>query len=134
MKNTIICNEDLYFEHKLWRSELKFWDLELSFFDKQLEPLTRSITDKDIAARVDHFQNQFNIHRAKLDEIRDGIEDHEFNLALHEKAKVNAIDRIRYKSHIDYRERMNRERELYQELKKEYYDFLVQVIALDFEI
>lgn len=133
MDPSVINCEDLYFEHKQWMSELHFWQQELKFFQKQLEPLVRNITDKKILVRVTHFQNQFEIHKSTLNEFRDAIENHNQDLAKHTYAGVNALDRVRYGKHVEIREQMMRERELYQDLKKEYYAFLVQVIALDFD-
>lgn len=133
MEPYVISCEDLFFEHKQWMSELHFWQQELKFFQKQLEPLVRYITDKKILVRVTHFQNQFDIHKSTLNEFRDAIENHNQDLVQHSYAGVDAIDRVRYRKHVEIREQMIRERELYQELKKEYYAFLVQVIALDFD-
>lgn len=130
----IISCEGLYFEHKQWKRELDFWDQELRFFQKQPEPVVRNITEKNILVRVNHFQNQFDIHNSSLQEFKDAIENHEQDLARHAEAQVDDIDRIRYQKHIGLREKMIRERELYQDLKKEYYAFLIQIIALDFEI
>lgn len=133
MDTSIINCEDLYFEHKQWMSELHFWEQELKFFQKQLEPLVRNITDKKILVRVTHFQNQFDIHKSTLNEFKDAIENHNQDLVQHTYAGVNALDRVRYRKHVEIREQMIRERELYQDLKKEYYAFLVHVIALDFD-
>lgn len=134
MEPAIITCEGLYFEHKQWKRELDFWDQELRFFQKQLEPLVRSITNKKILLRVNHFQNQFDIHNSSLREFKDLIETHEQDLARHAESQVDAIDRIRYQKHVELREKIIREGELYHDLKKEYYAFLVHVIALDFEV
>lgn len=133
MEPAIITCEELYFEHKQWKCELDFWDQELNFFQKQLDPLIRNITDKKILVRVNHFQNQFIIHKSSFQEFNDAIETHEQDLSRHTQAQVDAIDRIRYQKHVALREQMIRERELFQDLKKEYYAFLVHVIALDFD-
>ena len=39
IKNEVIFNSDLYFEHKQWRRELFFWEDELMFGMEQILPV-----------------------------------------------------------------------------------------------
>ena len=55
MKNEIIFNADLHFEHNLWRRELFFWEDEIKSFNKRLEELVQRWTDKEILAQLEHF-------------------------------------------------------------------------------
>jgi hypothetical protein len=131
METAIINSEDLYFEHKQWMREIAFWEQELAFFRKHLEPLVKTTSDKAALAGIDHFENQFKIHSSRIQEFKDAIENHQQNLAAHAKAHVNSIDRLHYKKHVGLRDKIGCERELYQDLKKEYYKFLAQFIARD---
>jgi hypothetical protein len=131
MEAAIINCEDLYFELTQWKSELDFRDQEIRSFQKQLELLVRNITDKKIRRSVSGFQTQFDLNHTTLREFNLALEAHNHELALYTWARVDAIDHIRYQKHIEMREQMGRQRELYQVLKKKYYAFLVQLIALD---
>ena len=51
MKNEIIFNSDLYFEHKQWRRELFFWEDELRSFNNRLKELVNRWTDEEILAQ-----------------------------------------------------------------------------------
>jgi hypothetical protein len=133
MEAAIINCEDLYLELTQWKSELDFWKQELQSFQQQLEHLVRNITDKKILRSVSRFQYQFDLHHTTLNEFNDAIEAHNYELALYTSTRVDAIDRTRYQKHIEMREQMMRQRELYQVLKKKYYAFLAQLIALDYE-
>lgn len=129
MDKAIISSEQLHFEHEQWKSELAFWQEELQFFQQHLELVVLKTKDKKVLARIDHFQNLFKIHRASIRDFKDAIETHEHDLARHAQAHVNAIDRIYYKNHQAFREKIDRERELYQGLKKAYYEFLAPLLA-----
>ena len=133
MEAAIINCEDLYLELTQWKSELDFWDQEIRSFQKQLELLVRNITNKKIRRSVSSFQNQFDLHHTSLKEFNDAMEAHNHDLALYTWARVDSIDHTRYQKHIEMREQMMRQRELYQELKKKYYAFLVQLISFDYE-
>ena len=129
MKPEIINNEDLHLEHNQWNMELSFWEDELKIFEKQLESVITSLTDKKALAELDHFQNQFRIHSDTFRELKEAVETHDADLAQHSRARINSIDRIRFDKHRETRDQMTRERQLYQDLKKEYYLFLSQIIS-----
>ena len=69
MKDELIFNTDLHFEHETWRSELDFWQDELESFQNRLNELVMNYTDKDIYANVEKFQNQQILNQPKLQKI-----------------------------------------------------------------
>ena len=53
MKNELIYNVDLHFEHENWQRELNFWEDELKSFRIRLEELVLRWTDQDVLAEIE---------------------------------------------------------------------------------
>jgi len=124
IKNEVIFNSDLYFEHKQWRRELFFWEDELRSFKNRLNELVSRWTDKDMLAQLEHYQNQFIIHENKINELQDNINIHETNIAAHSKKGKDILDTILVKKHIEFRNKMEVQRHIFGDLKKEFFKFL----------
>jgi len=101
METQVVYNSDLHFEHRLWKNELLFWKDEIK-----------------------SFQNKFIIHNNKIEEFLDKIDAHELNIAKHYEIHQNVIDLPDLKSHNEFRLKMESERGIYDQLKKEFFKFL----------
>ena len=108
MEREVIFNSDLHFEHKQWRRELLFWKDELKSLQNRLNELVLRWTDKEVLAQLEHFQNQFMIQENTINELDNHINLHETNIA----------------EHIEFRNQMDIQRNLYSDLKKEFFRFL----------
>jgi hypothetical protein len=124
MKNEIIFNSDLYFEHKQWRRELFFWEDELRSFNNRLKELVNRWTDEEILAQLEHYQNQFIIQEEVIDKLLDDINIHETSIASDTKKGKDVLDTLLVKKHIEFRNRMDVQRHIYSNLKKEFFKFL----------
>jgi hypothetical protein len=93
-----------------------------------LEELVQKWTEVEVLANLDRFQNQFFIHKTKIMEMKERIEAHELNMARHYEANENVMDRFEFKNHLAFREDIETEREMYHELKKEFYKFLTKLM------
>ncbi|NJB70409.1 hypothetical protein GGR42_000871 [Saonia flava] len=124
MKDTVVYNSDLHFEHKQWEKELLFWEDELLSFQNRLNELVNRWTDSKVLGELDQYQNQFHIHNNIIDELKEEIEAHESNIAKHYKANEIVIDREHYANHVRFREKMETQRHIYNELKKKFFQFL----------
>jgi hypothetical protein len=124
MKNELIFNSDLHFEHKQWRRELFFWEDELKSFKNRLEELVIRWTDKNMLAQLDHYQNQFIIQENSIDELQKDIHIHETNIAESSKNRYDVLDTLFVKKHIEFRNHMETQRNIYNNLKKEFFRFL----------
>ncbi len=124
MKTEIINNIDLHFEHVQWRNELLFWDDELKSFNNRLAELANRWTDKKVLAQLEHFQNQFIRQSDVVDSLRHDINVHETNMADHDKKGEDVMNTVFAKHHFAFRDRMETQREIYADLKKEFYQFL----------
>lgn len=124
MEKEVIFIEDLHFEHRQWIEELSFWQDELKSFNKRLDELIKRWSNKNVLAQLEHFQNQFILHGKFIDNIEDVINGHETNMADHDEKGQAVINRELAKNHMEIRERMEDQRKIYADLKKEFYKFL----------
>jgi hypothetical protein len=126
MGKEVIFNSDLHFEHNQWRRELFFWEDELRSFSSRLNELVSRWTKKDVLAQLEHYQNQFAIHENTINELQDHINLHETNISEHTKKGEDVLNQKLVKNHMEFRNRMEIERNLYNNIKKEFFRFLSQ--------
>ena len=124
MESQVIFNSDLHFEHVQWNRELSFWEDELKSFNKRLEELVKRWTMKDVLAQLEHYQNQFILHDKRIDELQEAIEKHETRIAGLSLQGKDALDTVMVKKHLEFRNKMEIQREIYANLKKEFFRFL----------
>lgn len=124
MEKEVIFIENLHFEHRQWIEELSFWQDELKSFNKRLDELVNRWSNKNVLAQLEHFQNQFILHGEFIDNMEDVISGHETNMADHDEKGQAVINRELAKNHMKIRERMEEQRKIYADLKKEFYKFL----------
>ena len=124
MKTELIQNSDLHFDHKQWNNELDLWQDELKSFNKRLEELVMRSTDKDVMVQVEHFQNVFIIHTKVVDALKRHIKVHETNMAFHSKKGEDVIDQVYVQQHLEIKNRIKTQRNLFGELKKEFLPFI----------
>jgi hypothetical protein len=126
MESKVIFNTDLHFEHMQWKKELLFWKDEIRSFQNRLDEIVKRWTDHKILAELGQFQNNFTIHNNKIKELMEQIEAHEHSIAIHFQANEDAIDRVGLKHHESFRDKLNTQRKLYNDLKHKYYIFLTK--------
>ena len=124
MKQTVVNNSDLHFEHETWVSELKFWMDEISSFENRLAELVTRYTRKDMLQQLEHYQNEFILQRKRVSEMLEDIEQHEARIAGQSYAQHEVLDVPMVKKHRIFRTSMDTHREIYQELKKDFFRFL----------
>ena len=124
METQVLYNSDLHFEHVQWNRELSFWEDELKSFNKRLEELVMRWTDKEVLAKLEHYQNEFILHDKRIAELQAAIEAHEIRMAALSKAKKDVLDTQLVKKHFEFRNKMETQREIYANLKKEFFRFL----------
>jgi len=124
MKKAVITNSDLHFEHKQWESELAFWNDELKSFNNRLSELANRWTDKDVLAQLEHFQNEFILHGEVIEDLEETIEKHEINISAHSDEYHESMDVPMVKTHLKFREKMETQRQIYADLKKDFFRFL----------
>lgn len=124
MEREVIFNSDLHFEHKQWRRELLFWEDELKSLQNRLNELAIRWTDTEVLAQLERFQNQFMIQENAINELDNHINLHETNIAEHTKKGEDVLNQQLVKNHMECRNQMDVQRNLYSDLKKEFFRFL----------
>tara|TARA_R110002167_G_scaffold33327_1_gene107055 strand:- start:1591 stop:1977 length:387 start_codon:yes stop_codon:yes gene_type:complete len=126
MEKEVIYNSNLHFEHQQWHSELLFYKDELKSFRHRLEELVMRWTKKEVLSQLEHFQNEFILHEGIIDDMREDIEAHEIQIAAQSKTGHESMDTVMVKNHLEFRNKMETERVIYADLKKEFYRFLTK--------
>ncbi len=124
MEKEVLYQENMHFEHQQWNAELAFWKDELKSFNNRLNELVTRWTNKDVLAKLEHYQNEFVLHGNVIEDLQESIEEHEIRIAGQFKSGTNALDTIMSKKHIEFRDRMETQREIYADLKKDFFRFL----------
>ena len=124
MKTEVLYNDNMHFEHVIWKRELAFWEDELKSFNNRLSELVTRWTDKDILAKLEHYQNEFVLHGGVIEDLQEIIEEHETRIAGQDIEGEDAIDTQLAKQHVEFRTKMENQRHIYEELKKEFFRFL----------
>ncbi len=124
MEKQVIYDSDLHFEHQQWQSELAFWNDELKSFKNRLSELVTRWTDKEVLAQLEHYQNEFILHGGIIEDLQETIEKHEANIVGHSKTGNVSMDVAMVKKHLEFRNKMETQRQIYADLKKEFFRFL----------
>lgn len=115
---------DLHFENEVWKRDLEFYGSELTFLEERLGELLNRNTKVEVTSKVEQFQNKFIRHREVLDELRHDIRIEEDGFVKAVEEQPIAIDHKYFRDHKEMRERMDTEREIYAEMKKDFMRFL----------
>ena len=124
MKKEVLENASMHFEHEQWKGELAFWKGELKFFNSKLSELVARWTNKDVLAKLEHYQNEFILHGGVIQDLQETIEKHETRIAGQSKTGKNALDVHLTKEHVAFRNKIETQRQIYSDLKKEFFRFL----------
>jgi len=125
-KTEVLYNEELHFEHKQWQSELAFWEDELQSFKNRLGELINRWTNKEVLAHLEHYQNEFILHEGVIDGLQEAIEKHEIRIAGQVISGHDALDTALTKKHLEFRDKMETQRQIYADLKKKFFRFLTK--------
>ncbi len=123
-KTEVLFNEDLHFEHKQWQSELTFWEDELKSFNNRLNELINRWTNREVIVQLEHYQNEFILHGKVIDQLQEAIEKHEIRIAGQTQVGQDALDTVMTKKHLEFRNKMETQRQIYANLKKAFFHFL----------
>mgnify|MGYP000231421187 CR=1 FL=1 len=126
MEKEVIYNEDLHFEHENWQRELDFWEDELKSFHLRIEELINRWTDPMVLAEIEKFQNEFMIQEKEFDALKDQIAMHEKNMASHYEKNEDVLNKMFVTQHLAFREVLETERNLYYNLKKDFFRFMTK--------
>ena len=124
MKNEVVYNASMHFEHEQWKGELAFWTDEIRFFENRLSEIVKDWTNKDVLAKLEHYQNEFILHKSVIEDMLEEIQEHETRIAGQSKKDINVLDIQLVKKHAAFREKFENQRQIYADLKKDFFRFL----------
>ena len=83
-------------------------------------------TKKEVLKKLEHYQNEFVLHQGIIDTMREDIEEHETSIAGHSQNGKDMMNVVLVKKHLDFRERMDTQIQIYVDLKKKFFRFLTK--------
>lgn len=119
---------DLHGDHKVWLSELSLVKDQLKSFQNRLEKVAIANTNKDILAKVEHFQNQFIRENEVIDILKHDINQKEALLVANVASNSVAADHRKTDDEPELRDRMLTFSKIFNELSAEYHEFLAEVL------
>ena len=124
METQVLYNSDFHFEHVQWNSEILYWENELNFFNIRIEELVTRWTDDEVLDKLEHYQNEFILHDGFTEELQETIEKHETQIACLNRQGKDSLNTTLLNKHLEYRNKMETQRQIYADLKKEFFHFL----------
>ncbi len=122
----IISNSNLHFEYELWIIELFFWKEELKFFNIQLSELATRWIKKEVMVQLENFQNEFILHGGSIEDLLEATETHETQINGQPQENQETSDKHLIEIHLDLRKHMEMQRQIYINLKKDFFRFLTK--------
>jgi len=119
---------NLHSEHTEWLNTLSFNKDEIQTFNSRLAEVIKANNAVDVAANVEHFQNQFIRQREVIDELRHEIKQYENSLIQQVEANPVASDHRIVVDHPALRDQMETFERIYGELKNEFNHFLSKTL------
>jgi hypothetical protein len=124
METKTLYNINMHFEHVQWKNELAFWTDELKSFNNRLSELVTRWTDKDVLTQLEHFQNEFILHGGVIEDIEETINKHEISISNNSDENHESMNVYMTKNHLELRDKLETQRQVYADLKKEFFKFL----------
>ena len=124
MEKEIIYNSDLHFEHQQWKSQLFYWEDELISFEKKLATIASPWNNKTFFKKLEHHQNEIILHKNVIYRLLEAIDIHEVRIEGQYQTKRDALDIVFVKKHEEIRNQIRIEKQIYNDLKKDFFDFL----------
>lgn len=123
MEPKVFNINELKFEHRLWKSEMKIVLGELNVYQEWLSSLSLKSYDIEFQKNINKFQNKFDIQVKHFDSFNDRINAQDSYLESLEKNSDKDISKKTIIDHSNLRADINVALDLYKELKKEYISF-----------
>ncbi|MGB5362926.1 MAG: hypothetical protein WBN17_06460 [Aureibaculum sp.] len=123
MSEPVINNSDLQLEHVRWNKELKSLREEINTFQDKLGEIVNLRTDKEFLIEIAEFENKFIIHKEKINKLQDQIKVHALSVGRQFEDNMDP-EKMNLKSHDTYREKIETEKRMFEDLRAEFNGFL----------
>jgi hypothetical protein len=114
--------------HEEWKNNVTFYRDELKVFRGQLNEVAEKNNTRPILERIEHFQNQFDIHDEKMAQLI-----HEIDLYIHQvyhdtQTMANHVSKETQEQSLTLESKVKIGENLFEELKLEFRKFLEKVL------
>ncbi len=116
--------QNLHYYHNLWSKELAFYKDEISVLEPHLQELSNKYSIKEVVEGIEHFQNQFDLHKENIHILQHDIDAHEKSLATYAQNTPVAAEHDSFGSHKAMTKKMETQRTIYHDLKKDFFLFM----------
>lgn len=115
---------DQHLENQDWLKSLEFYKEEISILNKRLQEVTGKNNSREFLEVLEHFQNQFIVHRNNIDELAHAIKVNEQGLVNEVNANPIAVDHRKVENHDVEADFIGYFEKNFAELRTEYNTFL----------
>lgn len=123
MEKSVLYNSNWEFEYQQWKKEITIWKENLKTFTMRLSEFITRWGSKRVLDQMGDYQKFFIFHSGVIEELSEALErQKELIMAQSDSGKIKQdVDLV--KVHKDFRSRMEIQREIYAELKKNVFRF-----------
>lgn len=123
MESKVYNINELHFEHRLWKSEMKIILGELNIYQEWLSCISQKSHEIEFQKMINHFQNKFDIQKKYFDEFNDRINAQDTFIESLEKGNKQDLSDSSIADHTNLRADINVALKIYKEFKSEYKTF-----------
>ncbi|MBA6151394.1 hypothetical protein [Gelidibacter maritimus] len=128
MEKPVLYNSNREFEQQQWKGEIAYWKEELEMFTIKLSEFITRWGEKEILDQIDDYRRQFVFHGEVIEDLLEDLEQQEVFLMAQSDADILKNETALVKNHVNLRKRMENQREIYAQLKKQVFRFLEEYL------
>jgi hypothetical protein len=102
---------------------IEFYKQELGILNTRLEEIAKGNTSREAAEGIEHFQNQFIIHRNQLDELRHSLNANEHEISVQLQKSNVFVDAPTATEHQILFDHYRTEEKIFNDLRHEFNQF-----------
>ena len=102
---------------------IEFYKQELGILNTRLEEIAKGNTSREAAEGIEHFQNQFIIHRNQLDELRHSLNANEHEISRQLQKSTVFVDATTANEHQILFDHYRTEEKIFNDLRHEFNQF-----------
>lgn len=103
---------------------MNFFRDELKIFNHRLEEVAMLADKQEVKANIEQYQNRIIAENEAIDKLVHRINAHESGLTKYAIDHPVAIDHVLFKDHTELRADVNRNDEMFQDMKKDFLRFV----------
>lgn len=111
-------------EHSDWLRGIDFYKDEIHILENRLSEVSQKWTKTEVKAEVEHYQNQFIIQKANLEDLQSGIKQHEVHMSNDAQNKALHLSNNTLAEHDNMRERYQSLERTIVDLRHDFNKFL----------